>query len=253
MPNNWNYIFKPLYMTTQIEQQMQSLRLHGMAQAWNELRQNRQLSDLSINDGLTLLLQAEILNKTNKRFDRLIKNARFRYRASMEEVICSAARNLDKSLIEELSTGDYISKGAPILITGASGSEKSFLASALGHQACYLGKSVAYYNTQKLNAKLRLAKIDGTYTKLIERTAKTDLLILDDFGLKPLEGQELLDMMEIIEDRHGLKSTIIASQIPFAQWYDVMSEATIAEAILDRVIHTSYKIELKGSNLRKKL
>jgi DNA replication protein DnaC len=153
-------------MTTQIEQQMQSLRLHGMAQAWNELRQNRQLSDLSINDGLTLLLQAEILNKTNKRFDRLIKNARFRYRASMEEVICSAARNLDKSLIEELSTGDYISKGAPILITGASGSGKSFLASALGHQACYLGKSVAYYNTQKLNAKLQLAKIDGTYTKL---------------------------------------------------------------------------------------
>lgn len=101
MPNNWNYIFKPLYMTTQIEQQMQSLRLHGMAQAWNELRQSRQLSDLSINDGLTLLLQAEILNKTNKRFDRLIKNARFRYQASMEEVICSAARNLDKSLIEE--------------------------------------------------------------------------------------------------------------------------------------------------------
>ena len=116
----------------------------------------------------------------------------------------------------------------------------------LGHQACYLGKSVAYYNTQKLNAKLRLARIDGTYAKLIERTAKTDLLILDDFGLKPLEGQELLDMMEIIEDRHGLKSTIIASQIPFAQWYEVMSEATIAEAILDRVIHTSFKIELKG-------
>jgi len=171
----------------------------------------------------------------------------------LEEVICSATRNLDKSLIEELSTGDYISKGAPILITGASGSGKSFLASALGHQACYLGKSVAYYNTQKLNAKLRLAKIDGTYTKLIERIAKTDLLILDDFGLKPLEGQELLDMMEIIEDRHGLKSTIIASQIPFAQWYDVMSEATIAEAILDRVIHTSFKIELKGPNLRKNM
>lgn len=113
MPNNWNYIFKPLYMTTQIEQQMQSLRLHGMAQAWNELRQNRQLSDLSINDGLTLLLQAEILNKTNKRFDRLIKNARFRYRASMEEVICSAARNLDKSLIEELGTGRLHQQRSP--------------------------------------------------------------------------------------------------------------------------------------------
>ena len=252
MPNNWNYFKNPLDMTTQIEHQMQILRLHGMAKAWNGLRQDRQLPELSINDALTLLLQAEIREKTNRRFERLIRNARFRYQASMEEVICSSARNLDKSLVEELGSGHYISKGAPILITGASGTGKSFLVSALGHQACYLGKSVAYHNTQKLNAKLRLAKIDGTYTKLIEKTAKTDLLILDDFGLKPLEGQELLDMMEIIEDRHGIKSTIIASQIPFAQWYEVMSEATIAEAILDRLIHTGYKIELKGSNLRKK-
>jgi DNA replication protein DnaC len=239
-------------MITQIEQQMQSLRLYGMAQAWRELQQNRQLLELSINDGLTLLLQAEVLEKTNKRFDRLIRNAHFRYQASMEEVICSAARNLDKSMIDELSTANYIEKGAPILLCGASGSGKSFLASALGHQACYLGKKVAYYNTQKLIAKLRLARIDGTYIKFMEKTAKTDVLILDDFGLMPLEGQELLDMMEIVEDRHGLKSTIIASQIPFAKWYEVMSEATIADAILDRLIHTAYKIELKGDNLRKK-
>ena len=239
-------------MITQIELQMQSLRLLGMAQAWRELQLDRQLSDLSINDGLTLLLQAELLEKTNKRFERLIKNAHFRYQASMEEVICSAARNLDKSLIDELSTTNYIDKGAPILICGASGSGKSFLASALGHQACYLGKKVAYYNTQKLIAKLRMARMDGTYFSFLEKTAKTDVLILDDFGLMPLQGQELVDMMEIIEDRHGLKSTIIASQIPFAKWYEVMTEATIADAILDRVIHTAYKIELKGDNLRKK-
>lgn len=239
-------------MITQIELQMQSLRLLGMAQAWRELQLDRQLSDLSINDGLTLLLQAELLEKTNKRFERLIKNAHFRYQASMEEVICSAARNLDKSLIDELSTTNYIDKGAPILICGASGSGKSFLASALGHQACYLGKKVAYYNTQKLIAKLRMARMDGTYFSFLEKTAKTDVLILDDFGLMPLQGQELVDMMEIIEDRHGLKSTIIASQIPFAKWYEVMTEATIADAILDRVIHTAYKIELKGENLRKK-
>lgn len=122
----------------------------------------------------------------------------------------------------------------------------------LGHQACYLGKKVAYYNTQKLIAKLRVARMDGTYFSFLEKTAKTDVLILDDFGLMPLQGQELVDMMEIIEDRHGLKSTIIASQIPFAKWYEVMTEATIADAILDRVIHTAYKIELKGENLRKK-
>ncbi len=239
-------------MITQIEQQMRSLRLVGMAQAWKELELNRQLSDLSINDGLTLLLQAELREKTSKRFDRLIKNAHFRYQAAMEEIICSAARNLDKSLIEELSTINYIVKGIPILICGASGSGKSFLASALGHQACYLGKKVAYYNTQKLIAKLRMSRVDGTYFNFLEKTAKTDVLILDDFGLMPLQGQELIDMMEIIEDRHGLKSTIIASQIPFAKWYEVMGEATIADAILDRLIHTAYKIELKGENLRKK-
>jgi DNA replication protein DnaC len=239
-------------MITQIEQQMRSLRLIGMAQAWKELELNRQLSDLSINDGLTLLLQAELREKTSKRFDRLIKNAHFRYQASMEEIICSATRNLDKSLIEELSTINYIAKGVPILICGASGSGKSFLASALGHQACYLGKKVAYYNTQKLIAKLRMARVDGTYFSFLEKTAKTDVLILDDFGLMPLQGQELIDMMEIIEDRHGLKSTIIASQIPFTKWYEVMGEATIADAILDRLIHTAYKIELKGENLRKK-
>ncbi len=239
-------------MITQIEQQMRSLRLVGMAQAWKELELNRQLSDLSINDGLTLLLQAELREKTSKRFDRLIKNAHFRYQAAMEEIICSAARNLDKSLIEELSTINYIAKGIPILICGASGSGKSFLASALGHQACYLGKKVAYYNTQKLIAKLRMSRVDGTYFNFLEKTAKTDVLILDDFGLMPLQGQELIDMMEIIEDRHGLKSTIIASQIPFAKWYEVMGEATIADAILDRLIHTAYKIELKGENLRKK-
>ncbi len=239
-------------MITQIEQQMRSLRLIGMAQAWKELELNRQLSDLSINDALTLLLQSELREKTSKRFDRLIKNAHFRYQASMEEIICSAARNLDKSLIEELSTINYIAKGVPILICGASGSGKSFLASALGHQACYLGKKVAYYNTQKLVAKLRMSRVDGTYFNFLEKTAKTDVLILDDFGLMPLQGQELIDMMEIIEDRHGLKSTIIASQIPFAKWYEVMGEATIADAILDRLIHTAYKIELKGENLRKK-
>lgn len=239
-------------MITLIEQQMRSLRLIGMAQAWKELELNRQLSDLSINDGLTLLLQAELREKTSKRVDRLIKNAHFRYQASMDEIICSAARNLDKSLIEELSTINYIAKGVPILICGASGSGKSFLASALGHQACYLGKKVAYYNTQKLIAKLRISRVDGTYFNFMEKTAKTDVLILDDFGLMPLQGQELIDMMEIIEDRHGLKSTIIASQIPFAKWYEVMGEATIADAILDRLIHTAYKIELKGENLRKK-
>lgn len=192
------------------------------------------------------------MRSPTKRFERLIKNAHFRYQATMEEVICSSVRNLDKTMLDELKSGNYIHKGAPVLITGSSGSGKSFLASALGHQACYQGKSVAYYNTQKLIAKLRIARLEGTHIKFLDKIAKTEVLILDDFGLMHLEGQQLLDMMEIIEDRHGIKATILASQIPFGQWYDVFAEATIADAILDRLIHTAYKIELKGDNLRKK-
>ena len=162
------------------------------------------------------------------------------------------ARGIDRQVMATLAIGEYISKGEAVLITGATGCGKSFLASALGHQACALGFKVAYYNTQKLIAKLRIERLEGTHTKFLDKIAKTEVLILDDFGLMHLEGQQLLDMMEIIEDRHGIKATIIASQIPFAQWYDLFAEATIADAILDRLIHTAYKIELKGDNLRKK-
>jgi DNA replication protein DnaC len=169
----------------------------------------------------------------------------------MEEIKCDASRGLDKGLIGTLSTGDYLSKGESILITGASGCGKSFLSSALGHLACAQGYKVAYYNLQKLLLKTKMARVEGTITKFFESLSKTGLLILDDFGLFHLDKQQQLDLMEIIEDRHGRSSTIIASQLPVANWYDIIGEETIADAILDRIVHTSYRIELKGESLRK--
>ena len=236
----------------QIESQLSQLRLHGMSQSWKALTETRRQHELTLSEGLELLLQAEQQQRTNNRFERLRKTARFRYQASIEELNLDPSRGMDKGLITQLATGGYLSKGESVLITGATGCGKSFLASALGHQACAQGYKVAWYNVQKLLLKTKISRIEGTIFKFFESLAKTDLLILDDFGLTHLEQQQQLDLMEIIEDRHGKSSTIIASQLPVANWYDVIGEETIADAILDRIVHTSYRFELKGESLRKK-
>jgi len=237
----------------QIESQLTTLRLHGMAQSWTALLETRKHHELSLSEGLELLLQAETQDRENRRFERLRKNARFRYQASVEELYSNASRGLDKEMIITLARGEYIAKGVSVLITGASGCGKSFLASALGHQACSQGYKVAYFNVQKLLLRTKMSRIQGTIISFFEKLSKNNLLILDDFGLTHLEQQQRLDLMEMIEDRHGLSSTIIASQLPVANWYDVIGEETIADAILDRLVHSSYRIELKGESLRKKL
>jgi DNA replication protein DnaC len=236
----------------QIKEQMTRLRLHGMIRRLQSLLETKTHHKLSLNDGLQILLQAEEEERDNKRFTRLKKTASFRYQASLEELSYDNVRGLNKDLISRLATGDYLSKGESILITGATGCGKSFLASALGHHACHHGFKVTYFNMQKLLLKAKLSRVDGTIMRLFEKIAKADLLIMDDFGLSPLDRQQQLDLMEIIEDRHGKKSTLIASQLPVASWFDVIGEETIADAILDRLISTSYRIELKGDSLRKK-
>lgn len=237
----------------QIETQLGQLRLHGMSQSWKAMTETRSHNELSLQEGLEILLQAEKQERENRRFDRLQKTARFRYQASLEEIRYDASRGIDKALITRLATGEYLSKGESVLITGATGCGKSFIASALGHHACAQGYKVAYFNTQKLLMKTRMARAEGTIFQLFESISKTALLILDDFGLTHLEKQQQLDLMEIIEDRHAKSSTIIASQLPVSNWFDIIGEETIADAILDRLVHTAHRLELKGESLRKKL
>ena len=233
--------------------QLTSLRLHGMARVWQNLQETRQLHETSLEDGIQLMLQSEEQERVNRRSERLTKNAKFRYQASLEELQPSTSRGLEKALVNQLATGEYINQGQAILITGATGCGKSFMASALGHHACAQGYKVAYYNLQKLLIKTKMARVDGSIYKLLEQISKNDLLIIDDFGLTHLEYQQQMDLMEIIEDRHAKKSTIIASQLPVASWYDVIGEETIADAILDRLVHSSFRVELKGDSLRKKM
>jgi len=236
-----------------IEEQLKQLRLNGMTQSWQAMQETRRHHELTLSEGLEILLQAENQDRENRRFERLKTAARFRYQASIEELSFNASRGLDKELITNLVTGEYIAKGETVIITGATGCGKSFIASALGHHACNQGYKVQYFNLQKLLVRTKMSRLEGTIYKLMENISKTNLLILDDFGLTHLEGQQQLDLMEIIEDRHGKTSTVIASQLPVASWFDVISEATIADAILDRLIHSSYRIELRGESLRKKL
>jgi len=234
-----------------LEQEMKSLRLSGMSRMWQAMQETRRHHELTLSEGLEVLLQAETQDRENRRFERLKNAAHFRYQASVEELFTNTDRGPDKDLITTLAGGDYITKGDSVIITGATGCGKSFIASALGHQACIQGFKVAYFNLQKLLVKTKMSRIEGTIYKLFETISKTDLLIIDDFGLLRLEGQQQLDLMEIIEDRHSKKATIIASQLPVSSWFDVIGEATIADAILDRLVHSSYRIELKGESLRK--
>jgi len=234
-----------------IEIQLNQLRLHGMKQSWQNLVLARKQFDFSLSEGLDLLLDAEILERNNRRQNRLQKGSKFRYQATIEQVKYDPSRGLDKSMIQSLATCQYIRDGASIIITGATGCGKSYIASAFGHQACLLGHKVMYFSMHKLMLQTKMARIDGTIYKFIEKLAKTELLIIDDFGLAHLDNQQQMDLMEIIEDRHSKNATIIASQLPVNAWFDIIGEPTIADAILDRLAHTSYKIEIKGDSLRK--
>tara|TARA_B100001146_G_scaffold131018_1_gene115072 strand:- start:42 stop:569 length:528 start_codon:yes stop_codon:yes gene_type:complete len=171
----------------------------------------------------------------------------------MEAVDYRPSRQLDKNQVQRIGSCGFIKKKENVLITGSTGVGKSYLASAIGHQACSMGKKVMYFNTAKLFTMLKTSKADGSYPKQIGKLEKQDLLILDDFGLKPLDNINRHALMEIIEDRHGQRSTIIASQLPVSKWHDIIGERTLADAILDRLVHTAHRIDIKGESMRRKL
>ncbi len=225
---------------------MSSMKLDGMYGIYKSILESNQGASITNEELLTLLVNAEWDSKENKRIDRAVKRARFRYQASIENIRYNDERGLDKSLIIRLAECSYIKQAKSVLITGFTGTGKSYLASALGYQACYCGYRVIYYNAQKLFAMLKHAKADNTYAKLVARIAKQDLLIIDDFGLQMLDDTDRLILLEIMEDRYGLKSTIVSSQLPVKVWYDIIGESTIADAILDRLINGAYRIEIKS-------
>lgn len=235
-----------------IATKMRELRLPSMAQCWQSLAETRRADSLTLSDGLEILLQAERDGRLANRNARLLRNAKFRYQTTVQEMIFDTARGLDKNKIMTLSTCEYIRKGLPVIITGPTGTGKSSLASALGYQACLSGMSTRYFGMQKFFEQMHLARIDATVNKLMERLVALDLLILDDFGMQVLDNRQILDLMEVLEDRHGRKSTIIVSQLPVSQWYSILeANTTAADAILDRIVHTAYRFELKGESLRK--
>jgi DNA replication protein DnaC len=239
-------------MTHEALQLMQRLKLTGMRTCYEGLLQAKNSQGISNDEMINILLQAEWEERENKKMTRRLQNARFRYRASMEEIDYVNPRGIDKTQLQRLSDASYIDRSENILITGATGVGKSYIASALGHQACLMGYKVVYFNAQKLFAMLRMSKADESYFKEIKSIAKQELLIIDDFGMQPLDDSTRMMFMEIIEDRHQDKSTIIASQLPVEKWYELIGENTIADAILDRLVHKAHRLDLKGESLRKK-
>lgn len=233
-------------------QKLEEMRLSGFSRIYREMQETGINKDFTIDEVIAHLVQAEWDDRYNRRLERLIKNAKFRYQASMEQVDYITKRSLDKVLMLRLSSCEWIKRKQSIIISGSTGLGKSFLASALGHQACQQGYKVYYRNCSKLFDQLKMAKADGSYINEINRIEKLDLLILDDFGLKPLDNNQRLILLELLEDRHGKRSTIITSQLPVKSWYDVIGEPTIADAILDRLAHSSHRIELDGDSLREK-
>ena len=227
------------------------MRLGAMAELHLQNIKNNQLNGVTPDEYLALLTDHEWEQRYNQKIERLIKQASFRQNASVADVNYAHHRNLDKNMFSRLATLDFLKKKENIIITGASGVGKSYLAQALGHHACVNGKKVIYTITARLFTRLKLAKVDGTYLKELKKLTRADVLILDDFGLQAFDNQSREALMDIIDDRYNQASTIVSSQIPVSVWYDIIGEGTIADAILDRIVNSSHRIDLKGESLRK--
>ena len=239
-------------MNEQTLQKMRQMKFYGMVRAFRTSMENGRMEKMTSDEMVSMLVDSEWDDRNNRRIERQMRNARFRYKTNIEQLHFDIERNLDKNQMMRLAECTFIQKKENLLITGSTGIGKSYIASAIGNQACILGYKVLYANIAKLFSKLKMAKADGSYIREIAKIERQDLLILDDFGLQPLDGNSRSALMEIVEDRHGNHSTIITSQLPVDQWYEIIGEQTVEDAILDRIVHDAHRMELLGESLRRR-
>jgi DNA replication protein DnaC len=232
-------------------EKMKQMRLYSMAETYYNSMQNNMHHNYTLDQYLALLVDQEWEYRYNKRIQNLITTAGFRYPATVQDVDYTASRSLDRNTFERLALLDFIKRGENVIFTGATGTGKSYLAQALGHHACTMQYKTMYYNFARLIDQVKLSKLEGTYLKLLNKIEKTDLLILDDFGLTAFDDHARNALMDIVEMKYDKSSIIIAAQIPVKCWHETIGEGTIADAILDRMVHASHRVELTGESMRK--
>ena len=230
---------------------MRQMRLLGMYNAFKISMESFKTESMTTDQFVAWLVSNEWDDRCNRMIERLIKQASFRYKASLEEVDYSLERGLERNLLERLAELSFVKESRDLFITGSSGTGKSYIATALGYRACQKGMKVLYANTARLMGQLKMAKAKGTILQELKKIERADLLVLDDLGIKNFDGGGRMNLMDIVEDRYGKKSTLITSRVPVKDWYDIIGEKTIADAVLDRIVHQAIRIELHGDSIRK--